>query len=208
MLDNAKDQTLQEITETVRQIEVEVKDRKHKLAPEIQHLRQLRTEMQHIEQDYLEKKKNYDNVVHSLDQEKGTLDTEVKTIFDGYRQDERKYHFNNIQTEIYDAFLKRINNESKFMTQPDKKLTNEFKSYQDFFKAKLAQQENIIKDLKNHQKHIKDNSENFVEQMNMFKNLKQLLLIKARHAKDGGDEGMIGYQDQNAQGFDRFVVRD
>ena len=28
MLDNAKDQTLQEITETVRQIETEVKDRK------------------------------------------------------------------------------------------------------------------------------------------------------------------------------------
>lgn len=64
-----------------------------------------------------------------------------------------------------------------------------------------------MKDLKSHQKHIKDNAENFVEQMDMFKNLKQLLLIKARSAKDG-DDGMIGYQDQNAQGFDRFVVRD
>ena len=42
----------------------------------------------------------------------------------------------------------------------------------------------------------------------MFKNVKQLLLVKARLVKDGGDEGMIGYQDQNAQGFDRFVVRD
>jgi hypothetical protein len=78
------------------------------------------------------------------------------------------------------------------VTQADKRLTPEFKSYQDFFKAKLQQQETIVKDLKSHQKHIKDNSENFVEQMNMFKNLKQLLVIKAKSAKEGGD-GMIGY---------------
>ena len=43
--------------------------------------------------------------------------------------------------------------------------------------------------------------------MTMFRNLKQLLVIKAKAAKEGGD-GMIGYQDENAQGFDRFVVRD
>ena len=64
-----------------------------------------------------------------LDQEKGTLDSDVKQTFSDYRDDERKYHFNNIQTEIYDAFLKRIGNEAKFINQPDKKLTNEFKSY-------------------------------------------------------------------------------
>ena len=56
----------------------------------------------------------------------------------------------------------------------------------------MQQQETIVKDLKSHQKHIKDNSENFVEQMNMFKNLKQLLMIKVKAVKDGGD-GMIGY---------------
>jgi len=35
ILDNAKDQTLQEITATVQQIESEVQDRKQQLAPEI-----------------------------------------------------------------------------------------------------------------------------------------------------------------------------
>ena len=95
------------------------------------------------------------------------------------------------------------------MVSADKKLTNEFKSYQDFFKAKLSQQENIVKDLKNHQKHIKDNAVTYAEQMGLFKNLKSLLEVKRRTAKDGGaDAGMIGYQDSNAQGFDRFVVRD
>lgn len=143
----------------------------------------------------------------NLDAEKSKMDNDVKAVFNDYREDERKYHYNNIQTEIYDAFLKRIANEAKFLNQQEKRLTNEFKSYSEFFNAKLRQQENIVKDLKAHQKHIKDNSETYAEQMNLFKNLKQLLEVKRRTAKDNTD-GLVGYQDTNAQGFDRFVVRD
>ena len=207
ILDNQKDQTLQEITETVRQIEEEVKNRKQQLAPEIKKLRELREQIKGIDATYLEKKKQYDNIVMNLDQEKEKMESDVNTVFNDYREDERKYHQNNIQTEIYDAFLQRISNESKFLTQPDKRLTNEFKSYSEFFSAKLRQQENVVKDLKAHQKHIKDNSENYSEQMQLFKNLKQLLLIKGKTGKEGGD-GLVGYEDTNAQGFDRFVVRD
>lgn len=206
-MDNAKDQTLQEITEVVRQIEHEVKDRKQQLAPEIQRLRQMRQDMQELERDHTQQKREYDNVVLNLDQEKEKMDQDIKTVFDDYVEDERKFHYNNIQTEIFDAFLKRIGNEAKFLSQPDKRLTNEFKSYSEFFNAKLRQQENIVKDLRAHQKHIKDNSENYAEQMSLFSNLKQLMEVKRRAGKDGEGD-LIGYQDSNAQGFDRFVVRD
>ena len=54
---------MQEITETVRQIEQEVKDRKTFLAPEIQKLRAMRQHMQDIEGTYLDKKKSYEQVV-------------------------------------------------------------------------------------------------------------------------------------------------
>lgn len=60
------------------EIEAEVKDRKQQLAPEIQKLRQRRSQMQEIEQVWQERKKNYDNVVVSLDQEKEKLDKDVK----------------------------------------------------------------------------------------------------------------------------------
>jgi intraflagellar transport protein 81 len=78
------------------EIEAEVKDRKQQLAPEIQKLRQRRSQMQEIEQVWQERKKNYDNVVVSLDQEKEKLDKDVKQVFDDYKDDERKYHYNNI----------------------------------------------------------------------------------------------------------------
>lgn len=74
----------------------------------------------------------------------------MKQLFEDYKTEETKYHGNNIQNEIYDAFLKRIGNESRFLNTPDKRLSQEFKSYSEFFNAKLRQQENIVKDLKNH----------------------------------------------------------
>jgi len=80
----------------VLQIEAEVKERKQSLAPEIQKLRQLRQQMQEIEHVWTEKKKSYDNIVMNLDQEKEKLDSDVKTVFDDYREDERKFHYNNI----------------------------------------------------------------------------------------------------------------
>ena len=65
------------------------------------------------------------------------MDEEVKTLFDDYKQEETRFHSNNIQNEIYDAFLKRIGNEAKFVNAPDKRLSNEFKSYSEFFNAKV-----------------------------------------------------------------------
>ena len=157
MLDNEKDQTLQEITETARLTQAEVTNRKKSLAPSIKELRELTEETTQLDQEYNEKKKEYDSVVLQLDTEKEKMGKEVKSTFNDYRKDEKQFHQNNIQTEIYDAFLKRIGNEAKFINQPEERLTNEFKSYTDFFNAKLKQQDSIVKDLKAHQKHIKDN---------------------------------------------------
>lgn len=43
--------------------------------------------------------------------------------------------------------------------------------------------------------------------MRIFKDLRYLLDVKTRTAANGGD-GLVGYQDTQARGFDRFVVRD
>ncbi len=95
-MNNKKDQTLQEITTIVTQIENEVKDKKQKLAPEIKKLRGFRQKYSDLEAIYNEKKKQYDAVVSNLDQEKNKLEDEVKTLFEDYKQEETKFHYNNI----------------------------------------------------------------------------------------------------------------
>lgn len=96
LLDNRKDQTLQEITHIVEQIESEVKNKKQKLAPEIKKLRALRQRVTDLEAIYNEKKKQYDNIVMNLDQEKVRLEEDVKALFEEYKQEETKYHYHNI----------------------------------------------------------------------------------------------------------------
>ena len=46
--------------------------------------------------------------------------------------------------------------------------------------------------------YIKDNSKNYSEQISLFKNLKQLIEVKGKTAKEGVD-GLFGYEDTNAQ---------
>jgi hypothetical protein len=55
----------------------------------------------------------------------------------------------------------------------------------------------IIGDLRSHQRHIKDNTENYSNQMTLFRNLQSLLEIKRKTVAEGGD-GLVGYQDSQA----------
>lgn len=69
-LDNAKSQSLVELTQLVAQIEEQVKDQKTKLAPDIKKMRSIRQRMSEMETEYNEKKKKYDLIVGQLEQEK------------------------------------------------------------------------------------------------------------------------------------------
>ena len=44
-------------------------------------------------------------------------------------------------------------------------------------------------------------------QVKLFKDLRSLLEIKRKVAMTGGDDGYRGYQDQEARGYERFVVQ-
>ena len=87
------------------------------------------------------------------------------------------------------------------------RLMPDVKTFHEYFKIKQEQQETVMRELRETQRHIKDNSENYSNQMKIFKDLRYLLDVKTRTATNGGD-GLVGYQDTQARGFDRFVVRD
>jgi hypothetical protein len=49
-----------------------------------------------------------------------------------------------------------------------------------------------MKDLRAHQRHIKDNTENYSNQMKVYKDLRSLLDVKRKTVTQGGD-GLVGY---------------
>lgn len=66
------------------------------------------------------------------------MQSDMGNMFVEYKESESKYHANNVQADIYETFQKRISNEAKYLSNPDKRLAPEFKSYQEFFNAKVS----------------------------------------------------------------------
>ena len=111
-----------------------------------------------------------------------------------------------MQADIFETFQKRIQREAKYISNPDMRLMPDVKTFHEYFKIKQEQQETVMRELRETPRLIKDNSENYSKQMKIFKDLRYLLDVKTRTG--GGGDGLVGYQDTQARGFDRFVVRD
>lgn len=86
---------------------------------------------------YNEKKKSYDNTLMNLEGAKSKMDEDIQKKWEEYKQEETKYHYNNIQSEIYNALQNRLNAEQKFQKRSDARLSEEYQSYEDLFEKKL-----------------------------------------------------------------------
>lgn len=90
--DNAKSQSMQDLTALIQRIDAEVKEKKQKLAPEIKRLRTLRNKFSDIEVEYNEKKRQFDSVQGNLDSEKERLDKDIGHHVTEYKEAESKFH--------------------------------------------------------------------------------------------------------------------
>lgn len=208
-LDNAKEKSMEELTELVGSIESELKEKKSKLAPQIRQLRTSRQKYQEMEVKYNEKKKAYDNTVMNLESEKNKLNSDIDKAWGEYKSEETKYHYMNIQSKIYEVMQKRLKEENAYLKKPDARLSDDLKSFNELYIHKLKNQEQISVDLRKHQRYVKDNYENATRQVELFSNLKNLLEMKMKTLHQDGGDMLIGHEvtggpsDQNV-----FIVRD
>lgn len=206
-IDKMKEGSLQELTKVVQNIETQLKEKKSKLAPQIKQLRTYRKKYEEREGDYLKYKKSYENTLMSFEADKKNLEEDTIKIWNDYKEEETRYHSLNIQSRIYDALKNMISMETQFLKTPDARYSDDFKSVSEMYVAKLEQEDEMVKDLKKHQRYVKDNLENNGLQVKLFGDLSRILEVK-RHALLAGDSDGIGYEDKNAVGIDRFVLRD
>jgi hypothetical protein len=143
----------------------------------------------------------------SFEADKKNLEEETNKIWKEYKEEETKYHSLNIQSRIYDALKKTIHMETQFLKNPSARFSDDFKSLSELYSAKLEQEDESIRDLKKHQRYVKDNLENNSLQVKLFSDLSRILEVK-RKALLAGDSQGIGYEDTGASGYDRFVLRD
>ncbi|KAJ3385440.1 Intraflagellar transport protein 81 [Entophlyctis sp. JEL0112] len=185
-MDDVKGKTLTEISEIISSLAKSINDKKTVLAPIIQELRKLRVTASDLEAEYAEKRRHYDGVMVALDS--GTVDLEKEVS--GYRQDiqndQSRYHYLAMSSEMQDIAQEKILHEMKAYIGGDEAIESQqkargFKTYRDIYNKKIIEQENLGKSLREEQKLIKAKHEPNVKQLAWFTDVKKLLQLKVAH---------------------------
>lgn len=176
-LNNKKAMTLDEISRHVDTITQTLKSKKQKLAPQIKDLRSIRHRFDDVEQEYLKKKRVYDNTALGYESERLKLEQDVTSNMNSVMEEESRYHFIHC--------LKLINSVRKDMMRAemsyqvgDDTFSDDHKSYQDAIAATIKKKETEGKKLRKKKKSVAESHDSHVEQRKLFVELRALLQSK------------------------------
>jgi len=167
LADEAKGQTLEDISAVVDEINDEIKTRKNKLAPQIKDLRTLRAKYQELETEYSEKKGTYENTAVGLDSEMSKLQEEVSAYEEDIAKEETRFHYLHSLSQIISVSASRAKAEAAGSTR-----------IAEAYAARLRAQEEQTKELRIEQKRVKEAHDRNAGQIHLFKDLHHLLECK------------------------------
>ena len=184
-IDESKALTLEEYAKLIQQIKkkIEDQDKKNVIAPLAGERDQLKREYEQILPTYEKKKSNFQNATSSVQKDYDIVKEEYNKNEKVFRECQDKYHQLNLSMLINKEMLKRCENEGQFMSKPDKRYKENFKTYQDYYKEIINQENEIIKDLREKQLKTKEAYEDNDRQMKLYNDLKRLLTMKLESLK-------------------------
>merc|ERR1711982_111882 len=93
--------------------------------------------------------------------------------------EESRFHYMNCLVSISGSRLYQIEQEKKFLdTRNDVKLNRDCTSYFELYGNKMQRQQALMQQLRRQQKNLNENSNEYLRQKSMFKDLLQLLECK------------------------------
>jgi len=177
--DQLKGKTLEEISAIVQNINVMLKERKNRLAPQIKELRNVRQQYQELEQIYNEKKAQYENTAAGLESDRLKLENTADLVQEEALREESRFHHLHCLISISSSRLHQIHCEKSFLNSNTKdRLHRDFKSYAELYANKQSTQLSLSKGLHKTQKELKENSGKYLKQKQMFSDLFKLLDCK------------------------------
>jgi intraflagellar transport protein 81 len=184
-------ETLEEISEIVERINVTLKKKKEKLAPQIKELRSVRTDFEAIESVYRTKKTQYENISLGFESERLKLEQDVAGHVAGIQEEESQYHFLHCLQGVHQARAEQVAKEEK---QPG--------FYKDLYEKAIAEQEALTKSLRNEKNELTKKHEDRSSNRTIFASLRGLLVKKLEITKNPnggagaaqGQQGMGGGQ--------------
>lgn len=187
-LDSMKGRTLEDISVLVTKFNRRIQEKKSALAPIIKELRPLRQRAQEMQSEYQDKKSNYETVSAGLESKRSKLEQEVRAYREECSAEESRYHYLNSMKIINQVQQQKVADEMRAYVSHD----NAKKAYRDIYGKKIQEQESLGKSLREKQKHIRESSDQSIQQMKMWRDVQRLLECKLRQGYGGGGGARIG----------------
>jgi len=181
-VDKAKGKTLDEIQNIVQKINVQLKEKKNKLAPQIKALRSVRQNFQQVEVKYLEKKSAYDQAKSSMDGELSKVSGEVRQLENEVLEAEQAYHELNMQVCAAESRLQRALRETRCQRR-EEKYSQEFATLSEHYATEISRLDELCRDLRKQQKVVKETHEGNLKQKKAFSQLEKLMMVKLKVAR-------------------------
>ncbi|XP_076020883.1 intraflagellar transport protein 81 homolog [Genypterus blacodes] len=202
-LDEKKGRTLDDMSGMVKKLNSMIVEKKSALAPIIKELRTLRQRCQEITPEYEEKKAQYESCAAGLESNRSKLEQEVKTLREEIAQMENQYHHINSMSEISEKLLQRAAEETKAYVSSDPQERK--KAIREVYMKNIAEQEAIGKELREKQKTLREGHGGKMEQMELWRDLEQLMECKRKCFIKAQSQASIGQVIQE-EGKDRLVL--
>ena len=191
-VDEAKGKTLEEISSVVANIQATIKEKKAALAPRIKELRTTRQEAAELTDRHAQLRKRYDAEAAAYHAQNAALQQEVAVMRKSAMQAEAAYHQVSCESVLVDAQIRRVTDHSAASRARDAVLT------------RAVDSEEKLKTAKTRQRELKDRiGGQSVGQLDVLKDLKELLTVKLEAAKQGNVGFMMGAAQGGAGGIGR-----
>ena len=179
-IDETKALTLEEYSKLIEQIKAKLNDQNKKniLAPLTEEREKLKKEYSQIQPTYEKKKETFQKATADLQKVYDGVKEEYNKNEKVFRECQDKYHQLNLSMKLNEDMLKRCETEAQFMSKPDKRLNDSFKTYQEYYKEIISQEGSLIKDLREKQQKTKKLYEDNDRQVKLYNNLKKILTVK------------------------------
>ena len=179
-IDESKALTLEEYAKLIQQLKKKIADQNKQniIAPLAEERDKLKKDYEMILPSYEKKKRDFQNATADLRRNYDSVEAEYNETEKTFRECQNKYHQLNLSNLINEALLKRCDDESQYMSKPDKRLKDNYKDYQSYYKEIINQENALIKELREKQLKTKEAFEDNDRQTKLYSDMKTLLTIK------------------------------
>ena len=174
-IDEKKGQTLQDMAETLKELNERIASKKAALAPIIRELRPLRERDQQLSAEHAEKKRTYESILAGLEGKRSELEREVWVYREECLQEESRYHYLQAMVRTVALQQQRIAAEMKTYTSGE---SGKQKTLRDQYTRKIHEQENVGRALRDKKKEVSESHPHAVKQVKLWANLQKLLECK------------------------------